>query len=158
MANAPTMNKNQGNIDHAKSEANTAATKASDALGHAGHAVSSAASAVGQKVGDAASVVGQKVGEAASAVGQRVEDATSSVGKGAQSLADTVRKQGPQEGVLGQATRSVASGLEQAGRYVEDKHLTGMADDIGSMIKAHPIPAVLIGLGVGFLLGRALRD
>jgi len=26
------------------------------------------------------------------------------------------------------------------------------------MIKAHPIPAVMIALGVGFLLGRALRD
>jgi len=142
-----TMNKNQGNIDQAKSEANTAASKASEALGHAGQAVTSAATAVGQKVG-----------EAASAVGQRVEDATTNVAKGAQSLADTVRKQGPQEGVLGQATRTVASSLEQAGRYVEDKHLTGMADDIGSMIKSHPIPAVLIGLGVGFLLGRALRD
>jgi len=147
MANATTMNKNQGNIDHAKSEANTAASKASDALSHAGQAVSSAATAVGQKVGDAAS-----------AVSQRVDDAAGTVGKGAQSLADTVRKQGPQEGMLGQATKTVASGLEQAGRYVEDKHLTGMADDIGSMIKSHPIPAVLIGLGVGFLLGRALRD
>jgi len=147
MANAPTFNKNQGNVDHAKSEANTAAAKASDALGHAGQAVTSAATAVGQKVGDAAS-----------AVGQRVDDAAGTVGKGAQSLADTVRKQGPQEGMLGQATKTVASGLEQAGRYVEDKHLTGMADDIGSMIKSHPIPAVLIGLGVGFLLGRALRD
>jgi ElaB/YqjD/DUF883 family membrane-anchored ribosome-binding protein len=152
------INKPQGNIDQAKSEANTAASKASDALGHAGQAVSSAASAVGQKVNEAASAVGHRVGEAASAVGQRVEDATTSVGKGAQSLADTVRKQGPQDGMLGQATRSVASGLEQAGKYVEDKHLTGMADDVGAMIKAHPIPAVLIGLGVGFLLGRALRD
>jgi ElaB/YqjD/DUF883 family membrane-anchored ribosome-binding protein len=73
-------------------------------------------------------------------------------------LADTVRRQGPHEGMLGQATSTVASGLDQAGRYIEDKQLSGMADDVGGMIKAHPIPAVMIALGVGFLLGRALRD
>ena len=148
MAHA-TTNKNQGNAaaDQARHEANTAATKASDALTHAGQAVSSAATAAGQKVG-----------EYASAAGQKADDAAGAVGSGARSLADTVRKQGPQEGVLGNATQAVASGLDQAGKYIEDKQLSGMADDVGSMIKAHPIPAVMIALGVGFLLGRALRD
>jgi ElaB/YqjD/DUF883 family membrane-anchored ribosome-binding protein len=144
-----TTNKNQGNTaaDQARHEAGTAAAKASDALTHAGQAVSSAATAAGQKAG-----------ELASAVGQRADDAVGAVGSGARSLADTVRKQGPHEGMLGTATEKVASGLEQAGRYIEDKQLSGMADDVGSMIKAHPIPAVMIALGVGFLLGRALRD
>jgi len=59
---------------------------------------------------------------------------------------------------LGQATSAVAGGLDQAGRYIEDKQLSGMADDVGGMIKSHPVPAVLIALGVGFLLGRCLRD
>jgi hypothetical protein len=144
-----TTNKNQGNTaaEQARHEASTAASKASDALTHAGQAVSSAATAAGQKAG-----------ELASAVGQRADDAVGTVGSGARSLADTVRKQGPQEGMLGDATRGVASGLEQAGKYIEDKQLSGMADDVGAMIKAHPIPAVMIALGVGFLLGRALRD
>jgi ElaB/YqjD/DUF883 family membrane-anchored ribosome-binding protein len=144
-----TTNKNQGNTaaDQARQEANTAANKASDALTHAGQAVSSAATAAGQKAG-----------ELASAVGQRADDAAGAVGSGARSLADTVRQQGPREGMLGNATQAVASGLDQAGKYIEDKQLSGMADDVGSMIKAHPIPAVMIALGVGFLLGRALRD
>jgi hypothetical protein len=144
-----TTNKNQGNTaaDQARHEAGTAAAKAGDALTHAGQAVSSAATAAGQKAG-----------ELASAVGQRADDAVGAVGSGARSLADTVRKQGPHEGMLGTATEKVASGLEQAGKYIEDKQLSGMADDVGSMIKAHPIPAVMIALGVGFLLGRALRD
>ena len=144
-----TTNKNQGTpaFDQAKHEANTAAAKASDALTHAGQAVSSAATAAGQKAG-----------EVASAVGHKADDAVGAVGRGAQNLADTVRQQGPREGMLGNATQSVASGLEQAGKYIEDKQLSGMADDVGSMIKAHPIPAVMIALGVGFLLGRALRD
>jgi len=144
-----TTNKNQGSTaaDQARHEANTAASKASDALTHAGQAVSSAATAAGQKAGELASTVGHKA-----------DDAVGAVGSGARSLADTVRQQGPREGVLGTATQSVASGLEQAGKYIEDKQLSGMADDVGSMIKAHPIPAVMIAMGVGFLLGRALRD
>jgi ElaB/YqjD/DUF883 family membrane-anchored ribosome-binding protein len=159
MAHA-TTNKNQGNAsaDQARHEANTAANKASDALTHAGQAVSSAATAAGQKASELASAATQRAGEMASAVGQRADDAVGSVGAGARSLADTVRQQGPREGVLGTATQSVASGLEQAGKYIEDKQLSGMADDVGGMIKAHPIPAVMIALGVGFLLGRALRD
>jgi len=155
-----TTNKNQGNAsaDQARHEANTAANKASDALTHAGQAVSSAATAAGQKASELASTATQKAGELASAAGHRADDAVGAVGSGARSLADTVRKQGPHEGMLGTATEKVASGLEQAGKYIEDKQLSGMADDVGSMIKAHPIPAVMIALGVGFLLGRALRD
>jgi len=151
--------KNQGNAaDQAKNEANTAANKATDAMTHAGQAVSSAATAVGQKASELAGQAGQAVSNAASAVGQRADDAVGSVGATARSFADTVRRQGPHDGVLGQATSAVAGGLDQAGRYIEDKQLSGMAEDVGGMIKAHPVPSVLIALGVGFLLGRCLRD
>jgi len=137
------VRKDQGNtqggqqsLDQAKNEANTAADKAKEALGHVGSALSSTASAIGQKA----------------------DDAAGSVGTGIKSVADTIRSQGPHEGMLGNATRTVASAVDQTGKYLEDKHLSGMADDVASVIKSHPIPAVLIGLGVGFLLGRALRD
>jgi hypothetical protein len=60
--------------------------------------------------------------------------------------------------MLGSATDAVASGMEQAGHYVEEKGLSGMTGDLGNMIKSHPIPAVLIGIGVGYLLGRAMRS
>jgi len=137
------VRKDQGNtqggqqaLDQAKNEANTAADKAKEALGHVGSALSSTASAVGQKA----------------------DEAAGSVGTGMKSVADTIRNQGPHEGVLGNATRTVANAVDQTGKYLEDKHLSGMADDVAAVIKAHPIPAVLIGLGVGFLLGRALRD
>jgi len=144
---------NQGNqggqqsFDQAKHEAATATDKAREALGHVGNALSSTASSVGTALSNTASAVGQKA-----------DDAASSVGTGMKSVADTIRNQGPHEGMLGNATRTVAGAIDQTGKYLEEKHLSGMADDVASMIKAHPIPAVLIGLGVGFLLGRALRD
>jgi hypothetical protein len=35
--------------------------------------------------------------------------------------------------------------------------MSGMASDLGDMIRRNPIPAVLIGLGLGYLLGRTLK-
>jgi hypothetical protein len=60
--------------------------------------------------------------------------------------------------VLGSASHFVADKLDSAGQYVEDRNLSGMMDDVTGLIKRNPIPAVLIGLGIGFLLGRTLRS
>jgi hypothetical protein len=60
--------------------------------------------------------------------------------------------------MLGSATRAVADGLEGTGKYLEDKNLSGMMDDMTGLIKRNPIPAVLLGLGIGFLVGRALSS
>jgi len=130
-----------------KDAANTAYDKAKDTAGTAY-----------DKAKDMAGQAGDALGSAASTVGKRAEDATASAGSGMQSLAGTVRDQGPQSGMLGQATRGVASALEQGGKYLEDKNLSGMADDLTGLIKNNPIPALLIGVGVGFLLGRAIRS
>jgi hypothetical protein len=147
MANATTKGQGAGQGGQGQGDAATLAGRAQDMLGQAGSAISGAA---GQ--------AGQAIGGAATAAGKRADDLAGQAGQGAQSLAHTLRDQGPREGYLGQASGAVATGLEQAGKYLEDKHLSGMAGDFGSLIKSHPIPAVLIGIGVGFLLGRALRD
>jgi len=144
MSSASTAKKDMG---QAADKGGQAMDKAKDALGHVGEAASHAASAVGQTVSNAAS-----------AVGNRVDQGVSAAGSGMQSLADTARKNLPHEGYLGAASKAVADGLDSAGRYVEDKSLSGMTNDLGSMIKNHPIPAVLIGLGIGYLLGKALRS
>jgi hypothetical protein len=137
--------------DAAREGFGQAADKARDAASQAGQAVQNAASAVGQTVQQTAST-------AAHTVGHKAEQATSAVGQGMRSLADTVRHQGPESGVLGSATHQVADTLDQTGRYIEDKNLSGMLDDMTGLIKRNPIPAVLIGLGIGFLLGRTLRS
>jgi len=33
-----------------------------------------------------------------------------------------------------------------------------MGDDITNMIRRNPIPALLVGIGIGFLLARATRS
>jgi hypothetical protein len=124
----------------AKEAAGQAADKAQDAVSKTGEAISHAASAAGQ------------------AIGQTAESATAAVGKGMENLAGTVRDSGPQSGMLGTATRTVADGLEGAGKYLEDKNLSGMMDDVSGLIKRNPVPAVLLALGIGFLVGRALSS
>jgi len=101
---------------------------------------------------------GQAVGNAATSAGRSVDRAVGAVGSGMESLADTARKNLPHEGVMGTAAKYVADGLEAGGHYVEQKRLSGMAGDVGALIKSHPIPSVLLGLGIGYLICRAFKD
>jgi len=110
------------------------------------------------KARDAATHTGEALQHAAQAVGQKAEDATASVGSSMQKVADTVRDQGPNAGILGTATHTVADAIEGTGKYLEDKNLHGMMEDVTGLIKRNPIPAVLLGLGIGFLVGRALSS
>ena len=126
--------------ERATEAAGTAVDKAKEAAGHVGEAISSAASSVGQKAGEVASSV------------------TSSVGSGMQSLGETVREKGPESGMLGKATEAVAGGLEGAGEYLQDKSFSDMAEDITNLIRRNPLPALLVGVGIGFLLAKALRS
>jgi len=162
-----TMRKDDQN--KAKDQASQAMDKGREAAGHAGEAASHAAQAVGQqasglastvahKAQDAASTVAHKAQDAASTVGHKAEDATASMGHGMQTLAGKVRDNTPHEGMLGSASDAVANAIEGAGKYVEDKNLTGMMDDVTGLIRRNPVPALLVGLGVGFLIGRALSS
>ena len=106
---------------------------------------------------DMASQAGKKASEAASYVSQKAEDATSAVGSGMKSLAGTIRENSPREGMLGSAGSAMASSLESGGRYLEEHGLSGIGEDLTDVIRRNPIPALLIGIGVGFLIARATR-
>jgi len=112
------------------------------------------ASKAGSYVKDAASTVAHKTEDAASYVAHKAEDATASVGREMKSLAGTIRSNTPHEGMLGTAGTAVANSLETCGRELEEHGLTGIADDITNTVRRHPVPAVLIGIGLGFLLAR----
>lgn len=129
-----------------------------EAAGNAADRVKEEAGNVLDKVKDTASQAGQTLGNVASKVGEKAEDATASLGKGMENLGKKVREKGPESGFLGKATEGVAGALESSGKYLEDKNLSGMADDIASMIKRNPIPAVLVGIGLGFLLAKTMRS
>jgi len=141
-----------------KKDAQNIASQAKDVAGQAASQAKDLAGQAADKARDLASQAGDALSSAASTVRHRAEDATSAVGHGIQNLAGQVRDSGPHSGMMGTATRTVADGLEGAGQYISDKNLSGMMDDVTGLVKRNPIPALLLGLGVGFLIGRALSS
>jgi hypothetical protein len=141
-----------------KDQAHEHVERAKDTAAGVTDKVKEVASNVGQAAGNAASAVGQTAGNVATTIGHRAEDATAAAGRGMQNLGSTVRDKAPESGFLGTAADKVAGGLESAGKYLEDKNLSGMAEDLTGMIRRNPIPALLIGIGLGFLLARTMRS
>lgn len=111
-----------------------------------------------KKAQDAGSQALDKTKDAAAAAGEALVESAdagaAAVGGGIKTLAGTIRDKGPHEGMLGDATSTLAQGLEAGGRYLQKEGVSGMADDITEMIKRNPIPAVLVGVGIGFMLAQ----
>jgi len=74
-----------------------------------------------------------------------------------ESLGGAIHEHEPKEGVLHNVGEAVAAKLEGSGRYLETHGLTGVADDLANEIRRNPIPALLVGVGVGFLIARMLK-
>jgi gas vesicle protein len=139
-------------VSHAASDVkNKAADLGSAAVGQAKNAASNFAG----QARDAASAAGNRLSDAASYAGDRADDATSSVGGSMKSLASQVRQNAPHEGMLGSAAGYAASALDRTGSYLQDQGLSGMGEDFTGLIRRNPIPALLIGVAVGFLIARA---
>jgi len=115
-----------------------------------------AAGNVADKAKDLASSAVNRTKEIASSVADKSDSMVGKAGSALESAADTVRERGPQSGALGTATSKVADTLASGGRYLREEGLSGLAEDLTDLIKRNPIPALLVGLGVGFLLARAL--
>jgi hypothetical protein len=111
-----------------------------------------AASDVYNRTKEAAGTVADKAKDIASATKEKADQAVSSTGSGIASVGGKMRRGGPQEGMLGKANEAVAGTIERTGRYLEEEGLSGMADDVTEVIRRHPVPAVLVSLGIGFML------
>lgn len=52
------------------------------------------------------------------------------------------------------AAHSAADRLQDAARYVREKNVRDMGDDLGQVVRRNPGPSLLIALATGFLLGQ----
>jgi hypothetical protein len=116
-----------------------------------------AAASTMDRAKDVASHAADKAKEVGRSAADMADNATAKVGHGMESMAGTLRDKGPHEGMMGTATSKVANTLERSGRYLQEEGLSGIADDLTDLIKRNPIPALLVGVGIGFLLAQALR-
>ena len=57
--------------------------------------------------------------------------------------------------VVQKAGDYVQDAWESGTRYFQEHNFKDMAEDVAGVIRRNPIPAVLIGVGIGFLIARA---
>jgi uncharacterized protein YjbJ (UPF0337 family) len=126
--------------------------------GRAGQTVSGTTQAHGATLEETAAKAKGAAGETAAAAASAAAQSVSAVGEKIGSLADAIREKAPHEGAMGTAATTVANKLGAAGSYLQEKKMDHMVGDLTGMIRRYPIPALLIGLGIGYLLaGRARR-
>jgi hypothetical protein len=142
----------------AREAASSLTEKAKDMGSAAAHSVGEAASSATQRAKEMGTSVSHAAGDAASDLGHRAEEATSAVGGGMRSLAGTLRENLPREGVMGTASSAVADTLDRGGRYLQQEGLQGIGEDLTNLIRRNPIPSVLIGIAVGYLIARSVRS
>jgi hypothetical protein len=99
----------------------------------------------------------EKAEEAASAATATGSQSIASVGEKIESLAGTIREKAPHEGTIGTAATAVAEKLDAAGSYLQTKDVDHMVEDLSGLVRRYPIPSLLIGLGIGFLIAKSTR-
>ncbi|HSF34397.1 MAG TPA: CsbD family protein [Candidatus Tectomicrobia bacterium] len=95
--------------------------------------------------------------ETASSTMSKASQPISAVGEKIGALADVIRDKAPHEGAVATAATTMADKLGAAGSYLQQKNLDHMMSDLSSVIRRYPVPSLLIGLGIGYLLARSTR-
>lgn len=104
-----------------------------------------------------ASRLGQNADEATSSIGEKADKAAEAIGSGMESLGETIRKLAPKDGILGTAGQVASDALHSGSQYLEENGLKGVSEDMTKLIRNNPVPAVLVGIGFGFLLAKVFR-
>ena len=108
------------------------------------------------KAKEAAASVGSMATSAVTAAGQKVDDLTKGGGHSIRQLGERLDKQAGDTGIAAHATHAIADTLRTSGQYLEEHKLGDMAKDVGELVKAHPVPAMLVCFGLGFCFGRMM--
>lgn len=112
----------------------------------------------GHALRDAATALGQEADEVCSTLVNKADEAAAATGRGIESVAGQIRSHTPDKGVVGMASNKLADSIESGGKYLENEGVTGLVDDVTSLIRNNPITALCVGVGMGFLLARTLTS
>lgn len=99
----------------------------------------------------------QRASEAGAVAADKVDDAMTATGEQMTNLAQTVRAKAPHEGRAGEIATNTAEALERGGQYLKDADLQVVRSDLERIIREHPVEAMLVGLGLGYMLARVTR-
>ena len=96
----------------------------------------------------------QEYGEQTAAVAATMTSAAQGVASTVTETAGTAAAKAQE--MAGAAATAVADTVAGAGTYIQEKGVQALSGDLVGLIRRHPVPALLIGLGIGFVLGRSL--
>jgi len=137
-------------------------SKAEEMAGQGAAAVADKGEDMATKAMEQAKNLGQNAmrsaSDAATFVGDKAKAGTQAIGDTMENLGKKVRETGPHSGMLGTASSSMAEALESSGHYLKEHGLSGIGEDVTSLIRRNPIPAVLACVAFGYLIARASRS
>jgi len=58
------------------------------------------------------------------------------------------------QGAISTAATAVAGGMESASAYLQEQKCEEIATDLTALIRRYPVPSLLVGVGLGYLLAR----
>jgi hypothetical protein len=137
-------------VEHLTGQASQAAGELKDKTKEAAGSVADKARDVVDRAREAVS--GTNVKD----LGRKADDAVGAAGHGLRSAAETIRGSAGGGSMLGTASSRVADALEAGGRYLEREKLSGLAEDVSDLVRRYPIPTLLVGFGLGFLVARSI--
>jgi uncharacterized protein YjbJ (UPF0337 family) len=56
------------------------------------------------------------------------------------------------------ATTRAREVVDSAKSYLQERDYSGVAEDVTGLVRRYPVQSLLIGIGIGFLLARTMRD
>ena len=126
------------------------ADRARGALGNAGEKLSGVGSSLRERAGGAKDSLANALEAGAEKLRARGGDGVSAAGATGGSMAVSDDR-------MTQVTSRVAGGMEGAADWLRDADLDGLKSSIEQQVKEHPGRTLLIAVGLGYLLGKALR-
>jgi ElaB/YqjD/DUF883 family membrane-anchored ribosome-binding protein len=134
------------------------------------------ASGLADRAKSAASTAGDKLADVGSQVKERAGTLKTSLADALESGAERLRKQGAGGGQiagaaatggsagmiaddnrLSQASNQLAGGLQASADWLRDADLDGVKSGIERQVKEHPGRTLAVAVGLGYLLGKAIR-
>ena len=100
-----------------------------------------------------------KARELGSTAARKANEGAPVIGEKMKSLANVIREKAPHEGKMGTTATKVAGGLESVSYYLQEKKFEHLGEDLSGLVRRYPLQALLVGLGLGFLLaGRKKKE
>ncbi|HEX9445834.1 MAG TPA: CsbD family protein [Candidatus Binatia bacterium] len=56
------------------------------------------------------------------------------------------------------ASAKVKDAVDSAKSYLQEKNYSELTDDLTDVVRRYPVPSLLVGIGIGYLLARSMRD